>query len=310
MRLVWPLAAIAMVVVTAGCGGSSVSDPETARCISPNPTFAPPSTASDHREVAVHFTCEGATLAGTLYLPAKGDGAYPAVVWVHASGETRRLGYGNIVAPLVQKGIAVFSYDKRGVGESEGDCCPGDKGHFNLLAADADGAVLALRSRKDIDGARIGFYGASEAGWVVPLADARLRRPVAFVALASGPAATTGEEQVWSKAAGEEEPGPLTAEKKAEATKKVEEAGPSGFDPAPYIIQMKGPGLWLFGGGDKSIPVERSMAVLDQMKGQGKDFTIVTFPSAGHGLLDVVPTAPKAPSTLVRWIIRTANHNR
>ena len=33
------------------------------------------------------------------------------------------------------------------------------------------------------------------------------------------------------------------------------EAGRSGFDPAPYIKQMQTPGLWLFGGGDKSIPL-------------------------------------------------------
>lgn len=309
MRPSWALVVIATVVVAGGCGGSSVSDSESARCSSPNPTFPRSVAAGDHREVAVRFTCEGVTLAGTLYLPATGGGPFPAAVWVHASGEARRLGYGNIVSPLVRNGIAAFSYDKRGVGESEGVCCPGDTGHFNLLAADADGAVVALRSRNDIDGARVGVYGASEAGWVVPLADARLREPVAFTALASAPAVTTGEEEVWSKAAGEEEPGPLTADKKAEAEREVKKAGPSGFDPAPYIARMKTPGLWLFGGSDKSIPVDRSVTVLERMKRQGKDFTIVVFPGAGHGLLDVVPTAPKAPATLAKWIARTVRHS-
>jgi uncharacterized protein len=120
------------------------------------------------------------------------------MVWVHGSGETPRLNYGTVVAPLVEDGIAVVSYDKRGVGASEGDCCPDS---FNLLAADADGAVLAVRSHPEVDADRVGFYGASQAGWVVPLADARLRKPVAFTALVDSPAVTAGEEKVWSEAA-------------------------------------------------------------------------------------------------------------
>ena len=97
------------------------------------------------------------------------------MVWVHGSGEQPRLNYGTVVAPLVEDGIAVFSYDKRGVGESEGDCCT-SPGKYNLVAADADGAVLAVRSHPEIDPDRVGFYGASEAGWVVPLADCTLEQ--------------------------------------------------------------------------------------------------------------------------------------
>lgn len=266
--------------------------------------FGDPTSLGTHREVAVHFTCEENVLAGTLYLP-NGSGRHPAVVWVHGSGEQPRVNYGTVVAPLVEDGIAVFSYDKHGVGESEGDCCT-SPGKYNLVAADADGAVLAVRSHPDIDPDRVGFYGASEAGWVVPLADARLSKPVAFTALVDGPAVTTGEEKVWSEAAGEEEDGPLTAEKKADATQRLHEAGPSGFDPAPYIERMSSSGLWLYGGADKSIPTDRSVEILSRMKRAGKDFTIVVFPDAGHGLVDNVPTAPEAPATLVNWIKKTA----
>jgi dipeptidyl aminopeptidase/acylaminoacyl peptidase len=256
-----------------------------------------------HREVAVHFTCEETDLAGTLYLP-NGSGRHPAVVWVHGSGEQPRLNYGPVVGPLVEDGVAVFSYDKRGVGESEGDCCT-SPGEYDLVAADADGAVTAIRSHPEIDPEKVGLYGASEAGWVVPLADSRLAKPVAFTALVDGPAVTTGEEEVWSDAAGEEDEGPLTAEKKTEATQKLQKAGPSGFDPAPLIEQMSTPGLWLYGGADKSIPTDRSVEILTRMKQAGKDFTIIVFPKAGHGLVDNVPTAPEAPATLVNWIEET-----
>jgi pimeloyl-ACP methyl ester carboxylesterase len=292
-----------LVAFGSGCGGGD-ADPESARCTSPSATFDDATDLGTHREVGVQFTCEDATLAGTLYLPSR-TGRHAAVVWVHGSGEQPRLNYGTVVAPLVEDGIAVFSYDKRGVAESEGECCT-SPGQYDLVAADAAGAVEALRSRDDIDAARIGFYGASEAGWVVPLADAQLRKPVAFTALVDGPVVTTGEEEAWSDAAGEDEPGPLTAEKRAEATRELQEAGPSGFDPAPYIERMSTPGLWLYGADDKSIPTARCVEILTRLKRAGKDFTIVVFPGAGHGLVDTVPTAPEAPATLVSWIKKTA----
>ena len=44
------------------------------------------------------------------------------------------------------------------------------------------------------------------------------------------------------------------------------------------------------------------MAVLDRVKSEGHDITVQVFPGAGHGLLDVPPTAPEAPTTLITWI--------
>ena len=189
------------LVALAGCGGG-VSDPESARCNNPKPTFGQATDLGDHREVGVHFTCEGAVLAGTLYLPNT-KGRFPGVVWVHGSGEQPRLTYGSVVAPLVEQGIAVFSYDKRGVGESEGQCCPGDQGHFNLLSADASGAINALLSRTDIDPSRIGLIGASQAGWIVPLTAARTDH-VAFTAMVDAPAVSYGLEGAYSRITGED----------------------------------------------------------------------------------------------------------
>jgi pimeloyl-ACP methyl ester carboxylesterase len=290
-----------VVAALSGCG-SGVDDPESARCASPRVTFDHAVVLRDHTEVEARFTCVGAVLAGTLYLP-KGAGPFPAVVYVHGSGEASRWSWDvPWVSMTVRAGIAFFSYDKRGVGSSEGVCCPGDHSHFNLLAADADGAVNALRTRRDIDPARVGFLGTSEAGWVVPLAVVRSQHRVAFTALASGPAATTHEEEEWSKAAGEEaeNPPPLTPEKRAEITRKLH---PSGFDPVPLLEQTTVPGIWVYGREDRSIPAEKSAATLERLrKTEGKDFTVVLFPHAGHGLLDVPPTDPRAMPTLLAWM--------
>jgi len=50
--------------------------------------------------------------------------------------------------------------------------------------------------------------------------------------------------------------------------------------------------------------VPESVAVLEQLKKEGKDITIATFADAGHGLLDTPPTASEAPPTFVSWIVK------
>jgi pimeloyl-ACP methyl ester carboxylesterase len=57
---------------------------------------------------------------------------------------------------------------------------------------------------------------------------------------------------------------------------------------------MTVPGIWVYGRQDRSIPAEKSAATLERLrKTQGKDFTVVLFPGAGHGLMDT----PPVPST-------------
>jgi dipeptidyl aminopeptidase/acylaminoacyl peptidase len=297
------LASAAALFLLGAFGGDSFSDPASARCNHPPVTFGANQARGDHQEIAVHFTCSGAVLAGTLTLPNDAR-PHPAVVWVHGSGEASRLTYEGapLVRSLVGAGIAVLSYDKRGVGASQGECCPGDSGHFNLLAADVDGAVNALRSRSDVDSEKIGLLGVSEAGWIVPMA--AVRAPVAFTALVDGPTVTHGEEHLYSHLTGEEG-GDSSGLSRQEIARRLEDAGPSGFDPTPFLKQLVVPGLWLYGGQDLSQPTAQDVAILNRLKAGGKDFTVIVFPRAGHGLLDVPPTDPRALPTVVEWIRRT-----
>src|SRR2546427_9920545 len=114
----------AFVVALAGiasllCGcGSSVDDPASAACPRPPATIGAPRASGDHLEAAVHFTCSGTRLAGTLYLPPS-NGRHAAVVWLHGSGEEPRLSYGPLGASYVGEGSAFCSYHKRGGGEAE-----------------------------------------------------------------------------------------------------------------------------------------------------------------------------------------------
>jgi pimeloyl-ACP methyl ester carboxylesterase len=76
-------------------------------------------------------------------------------------------------------------YDKRGVGRSTGNRHTAAMADF---ADDALAGVDLLRSRSDIDAAKIGVYGHSQGGWQAPLAAVRSDGKVAFVITAAGPA--------------------------------------------------------------------------------------------------------------------------
>jgi len=298
-----PFALLAVAMVLAlSCGGGSVDDPASARCNAPDVTFGRKVVFGDHAEVGVRFSCAGAVQAGTLYLPARARSA-PAVVYVPGSGPALRWGWQvPWVRMTVRTGMAFLSYDKRGTGGSEGTCCPGDNDHFNLLAADADGALETARRAHGIDPRRVGFLGTSQAGWVVPLAVARDPHHVSFTALVDAPAVTTNEEHQWSDLAGEEaeHPPPLTAAKTKEIERKLR---PSGFDPVPLLRQIAVPAIWLYGGQDHSQPTNRSAATLRRLRAsEGKDFTIVVYPHADHGLLDTPPTDARAMPAVLAWL--------
>jgi len=142
-----------------------------------------------------------------------------------------------------------------------------------------------------------------------PLAAARFGHPLAFTALVDAPAVSHGEEKLYSRLTGEEGgmPSGLSPE---EIDRRLDEAGPSGFDPRPYLARMTSPGLWLYGGRDLSQPTSRSVAVLEHLRRtRAKRFTIRVFPQAGHGLLDVPPSDRRALPTLVRWVREQVRRN-
>src|SRR2546422_7534585 len=79
---------------------------------------------------------------------------------------------------------------------------------------------------------------------------------------------------------------------------RLKRTGPSGFDPRQSLAQMSVPGIWAYGGADKSIPSDQCAEIIRSFKTAGKDFTVVVFSGARHGLLDDRPSDPRAPPTL------------
>ncbi len=278
-RRSWRLwATIALVAAAARCGVFTA----------PEQGFGPERRYADHREVDVRYPSRDRTiLVGTLYLPVA-TGPHPAIVFHFGSPRwTRALWAGSAIPQWVERGIAVLSYDRRGVGESGGSCCPvHDAGYFPLLGGDLLGAIDVLRTHPDLDPSRLGLFGFSQGGWVVPTAAAHDPKIVAFMIIGSGPAVTLGEEELYSVLTGDDACVPSGLSEQ-EIDRRLEEAGPSGFDPLPYLERAEAPGLWLYGGRDTSVPVTRSIANLQRMRDSlQKDFTISVFPNANHELVD------------------------
>jgi len=243
-----------------------------------------PSTYLPARTEDVSFTSEGIEIAGTLWLP-EGAGPFPAIVMGHGSGKSTRSG-GRIAAEhFSENGIAFLTYDKRGVGESEGVYVGrqnASEKNLKLLASDVTAGVSYLKSRNDIVSDKIGLWGVSQAGWILPIA-ASHDDEIIFTILLSGPTVTVGEENYYSDLTGDDgsQRGIMTSE---EISALLAKKGPYGFDPLPYLEKMDMPGLWLLGAEDMSIPIPETVAHLDRLISEGQNFRYVVFPLANHGL--------------------------
>jgi pimeloyl-ACP methyl ester carboxylesterase len=141
-------------------------------------------------------------LAGTFTKP-RGAARSPAVVLISGSGPQDRdeslLNHKPFLVladHLTRQGIAVLRYDDRGVGGSTGRFATATSEDF---MTDALAAVAWLKSRADVEPARIGLIGHSEGGLIAPMAAVR-SSDVAFIVLLAGPG-VTGESILYEQGA-------------------------------------------------------------------------------------------------------------
>ncbi len=227
--------------------------------------FAVPALAAeDSSSVPVAFESAGTKLDGTLHLP-KGTPVAAAVL-IHGSGRTERMS--GLASLLANEGIAILTYDKRGVGRSGGTYEGTDNvsaRNLALLAEDAAAAFAALHRHEKLTGVPAGYLGVSQAGWIAPMAAAK--SPEArFMGLWSGPVSTTSEEHHFSALARkghehaqdhEHAPMPSAAEIARFVASVPRRA--DDVDPRLSIAKLDIPALWLFGAEDPSIPVALSV---------------------------------------------------
>lgn len=241
-----------------------------------------PSTPSTFPTIQT-FPSGDVRLAYALDLPA-GPGPFPAIVMGHGSGQATRHQLGSLAQGFVAAGFAVLRYDKRGVGDSGGvyeiaGNVPNSERVFPVLAGDMLAGVAFLKTRPEIDAGRIGLFGISQAGWIIPLAASR-SSDVKFMVLVVGPTVSVGVENYYSSLV---ELSPSASLDDAYARSRVY-AGPHGYDPVPTLEGLSTPGLWLLGGVDRSIPTPLTVEVLQSLQDSGRPYRWIVYPGADHNL--------------------------
>jgi dienelactone hydrolase len=234
----------------------------------------------------VKFVSEGVSLAGTIFTP---DKVQAAVVIVHGSGQEKRMI--DFATTLANNGIAVLTYDKRGVGESAGIYAGPEVGtnnvdfsNLNLLSLDASAAVNTLAKSLSNDKTPIGLIGGSQAGWIIPLA-AEKNKKVKFMAIFSG-ALITVKEQLRFQFYTNGDTNFWDTHSEEDARKHVFN-DPDRYEfidtnPNDNLSKLSIPGLWIFGGKDIQVPVNLSIEYLDILKSKGKHYEYKLFPNLGH----------------------------
>jgi dienelactone hydrolase len=234
----------------------------------------------------VWFRHGNTRLAGTLLLP-EGAGPFAAVVMAHGAGPSLRdegQAFSNFLAA---RGIASLTMDKRGEGESGGVYLGDFAGERAVAgyAADVVAGGRFLARQAGIDPHRIGLFGGSQAGWIIPRAAAQSRNLFSFAVILSGPVVTQGESDYYASLCNQGNATPSSTPDQIDAA--VRAAGPSGVDPGPDLRQLHIPVFWVYGLLDQNQPTRLDIPILEQLKAAtGADFTWVVFPFANHGLVD------------------------
>jgi pimeloyl-ACP methyl ester carboxylesterase len=252
----------------------------------------------------VTFKSVGVTLAGTIFKPKH---THASVVLVHGSGQEKRMV--EMASLLARNGIAVLTYDKRGVGKSGGVYAGPEVGtnnidslNLNLLALDASAAANALLAHLPANHGPLGLMGFSQAGWIIPLAT-KNNHNVNFMVLFSGPVVTTleqlrfqfytqGNSNFWE------------THTEADAREHIR-SDPDRYqfidtDPRDALAALSVRGLWLFGGKDLQIPVLLSIEHLNALKAKGKPYEYQLFSELGHNTASSKSQEPV--SIAIKWI--------
>lgn len=124
------------------------------------------------------YSADGTKLSGTLYHPANNTKA-PVVILAGGSGPTDRDAsfagkkpYRNLGVELAKQGIALFTFDKRGVRRSGGDYTQATVEDY---VKDTQAAFELIKTMKTIQPINIGLAGHSEGATVVAMSAPEIR---------------------------------------------------------------------------------------------------------------------------------------
>ena len=285
----------------------------------------------DIREEKVTITGGLVPLQGVLALPDRGDGPFGLVVFVHGDGPidaTHETFYRPFWESFAQAGYASLSWDKPGVNGAPGNWLDQS---MDDRAAETEAAIEWARGRSDIDPARIGLWGASQAGWVMPKV-VNLDSDIAFV-IAVGPAINWLEQGEFNTRAELSERNASADEfekARADRAKNLEQlARDASFDDLVVSGEADGltedrwnfirknyrsdaradletvdvPVLLILGGHDVNVDVADTESVYRELLDSPGQLVVKKYPEATHSLVEKNLEDSELMSTLVAVLV-------
>ena len=297
-------------------GVSLVRDGEESRFAARDPLYF---------EEDITFENSGVKLAGSIALP-EGEGPHPGVVLVHGAEAATRDSYTLIASHLARRGVAALTYDKRGVGESEGSYTGAT---FEDLTGDALAGLEVLRRHPAIDPGQVGMAGFSQGGWIIAMAAER-SEDVAFVIPVSASGFTPGAQARWLDGnqllyRGLGSRTIDTSEKAWRMLVSNRDLVDAGLMPAiPQVMgfwfhaldpnldtaglweRVKQPVLGIWGELDCQVPARDSLEAIRTSleRGGNRNYTLRILPGADHGITLVGPCAQETTG----WSVTRVAH--
>jgi pimeloyl-ACP methyl ester carboxylesterase len=270
------------------------------------------SQSMDYTIQDVRFESQGITLVGSIIIPKS---PFAAVVIVHGSDPVKR--EMEFAKRLAKEGIAVLTYDKRGVGESGGVYVGPSVGTNNIdttnlhvLSGDANEAVKTFRTSLKVKEIPIGLVGFSQAGWIIPIT-ATINSQIEFMVLFSAPTITTLEQlrfQFYTNGNDKFWENHTEADAREHTMHDPDRYSFVATDPKDFLKTISIPGLWLFGEKDIQIPVKVCIEQLNTFKVQGKPYEYTLFSRLGHNTVSDSDATPFDIS--VQWIKQKTLSNK
>lgn len=272
----------------------------------PRADYSAPRDAPYTAEDVVVATPAGLRLTGTLTVPrARPRGRAPAVVTITGSGPEDRdeqsgaiPGYRpfrELADTLGGRGIAVLRLDDRGVNGSDLGPPTATSEDF---ANDIRAAVAYLRTRPEIDPARIALVGHSEGGVIAPMiaaTDSTLRGIVLMAATASTGRQIIAEQNRYMIDSVKHLTGARRDSAMAYAVRAADSLASKtpwlryffDYDPARAARRVHTPVLILQGETDRQVPAAEAAKLAAAFRAGGnRDVTVRLFPSTNHLFLE------------------------
>lgn len=267
-------------------------------------TLSPSTQAQEITRTNVTFDNGRFTLHGELVIPDSSNNA-PVLIFLVGSGanSSHRTLYKDFIKEnleelFLNEGVALLYFDKRGVGKSDGKW---QRTNLYERAGDAKTAIDFLKTQGRIDSSRIGVVGHSQGGWVAQIVGDRYRNDIKLIASLAAPTFdiklqltndyysgylcnNTPENEAFDKASKKaiSDINWVTWFPVTKAWRQLREL--SDFDPAPHLLELEMPSLFVFAENDYYVYPGWAIGALNETFDHEipKNYNLQIIPGTNH----------------------------